>query len=206
MQTATLHLAGKTYNFYLNTHDNETIGAWFLFSDTYYRSQPFPPPATPSLESVQTAIRTKPTVLFFHGNAGTRASRFRVAHYQAFTARLEANVLAIDYRGFADSSGTPSEDGLAIDARTAWDWLVTNGAKDQDILIVGHSLGTSVAARLAGELSGEEVKYRGVMLMSPFSSIKALLNTYSILWFFPIMKPLSVVPGVPGVCIHSCAW
>lgn len=190
---------GKTLNLQLNTSDSETLGAWFVFSDAWYRSQPFPPPATPSLESVQAAVRDRPTILFFHGNAATRAFHVRVAHYQAYSARLNVNVLAVDYRGYADSTGRPSEDGLALDARAAWDWLVSHGTKGEDILIVGHSLGTAVIARLAGDLSAEGSDYRGVVMMSPFSSIESVLNTYSILGLFPIMRPLTVIPRAPGL-------
>ncbi|TFL02351.1 Alpha/Beta hydrolase protein [Pterulicium gracile] len=190
---------GKTLNLQLNTSDHETLGAWFVFSDHWYRSQPFPPPATPSLESVQTAVQNRPTILFFHGNAATRAFHVRVAHYQAYSARLNVNVLAIDYRGYADSTGRPSEDGLALDARAAWDWLLSHGTKAEDILIVGHSLGTAVSARLAGDLSAEGSRYRGVVMMSPFSSIESVLNTYSILGLFPVMRPLTVIPRAPGL-------
>lgn len=72
-----------------------------------------------------------------------RALPAHVAHYTAFPSRLNANVLAIDYRGFADSTGTPSEEGLLIDARAAWDWLLSKG----------HSLGTDVAAKVAAQLA-----------------------------------------------------
>ena len=36
------------------------------------------------------------------------------------------NVLAIDYRGFGNSEGSPTEDGLALDARAAWDYLMAH--------------------------------------------------------------------------------
>lgn len=71
------------------------------------------------------------------------------------SSRLNANVLVIDYRGFGDSEGTPSERGLQLDARTAWDWLIEHGAKEEDITIVGQSLGTGVSAGLAVELAEE---------------------------------------------------
>jgi len=79
---------------------------------------------------------------------------------------LAANVLAIDYRGFADSTGSPSEEGLTRDARAAWDWLVNNGAEQEDILIVGHSLGTGVAMQLGAELSLDKIQCRGIVLLS----------------------------------------
>ncbi|KAH7885140.1 Alpha/Beta hydrolase protein [Phlebopus sp. FC_14] len=185
---------GKTVNFKVTTGDNHTLGAWFILSDPIYHSIPFP--STPSIaeHTVPKALVSHPTILFFHGNAATRALPVRVRQYGAFTSRLQANVLAIDYRGFADSQGTPSEGGLAIDSRAAWDWLVSNGAKPDDILIVGHSLGTAVASSLAVALSEESVKFKGLVLMSPFSSLYSLVDTYSIFGLFPVMLPLTMVP------------
>ena len=156
--------ANKTLNFKIRTSDNETIGAWFILSDSYYRSLPTVP--SDVAVHVAKALKKRPTILFFHGNAATRAFNARILHYQALSSRLAANVLAIDYRGFADSTGTPSEEGLTRDARAAWDWLVDNGAEQEDILIVGHSLGTGVSMQLGAELSFNKIQCRGIVLLS----------------------------------------
>ncbi|KAG6837607.1 hypothetical protein H0H93_006128 [Arthromyces matolae] len=199
------HTANKTLNLHIKTADNETLGAWFILSDQYYQSLPEIPS---KLENhVPLALQRHPTVLFFHGNAATRALNARVQHYQAYSSRLAANVLAIDYRGFADSTGSPSEQGLVTDARAAWDWLVQKGAKENDILIVGHSLGTGVTSQLAAELSDEGIKPRGTVLLSPFSSIREVLNTYQFFGLIPLMKPLAMLPYIPDlitkVLIHK---
>jgi abhydrolase domain-containing protein 12 len=123
---------------------------------------------------------------------------YRVQCYKVFSSRLGANVLAIDYRGFGDSEGVPSESGLAKDAQAAWDWLIFNGANPEDILIVGHSLGTAVAAKLAVDLTTQGVTFKGVTLMSPFSSIRTLLEAYHFFGVLPLMKPLGLIPGAYG--------
>jgi abhydrolase domain-containing protein 12 len=41
------------------------------------------------------------------------------------------NVISIDYRGYGDSTGTPSEDGLLIDALTAWDYVHRHAAASE---------------------------------------------------------------------------
>lgn len=94
-------------------------------------------------------------MLFFHGNAANRAAAFRVQHCLRYAASFDANVLAIDYRGFGDSDGTPSQDGLVKDARAAWEWVRERGAKEEDVLLVGLSLGTGVVSGLAAELARE---------------------------------------------------
>lgn len=71
-----------------------------------------------------------------------------------------SNVVAIDYRGYADSTGVPSQAGLITDARTAWDWVaerISAGGNDaaDNIVVVGHSLGTGVTSALAGQLADE---------------------------------------------------
>ncbi|KAF8264732.1 Alpha/Beta hydrolase protein [Lactarius quietus] len=108
---------------------------------------------------IRSALRAHPTILFLHGTVGTRAMRVRVQHYLAFAARLRANVLAPDYRGFGDSTGTPSEEGVVLDARAAWDWLRARGAHPSSVLVVGSSLGTGVAVQFASALEEEAARF-----------------------------------------------
>jgi len=153
-----------------------------------------------------------------------------VEHYQAYATRLRANVLAPDYRGFADSSGTPSEEGLTVDARASWDWLRAHGAPPESVLIVGSSLGTGVAVQFASLLEEEVARARakarivnprvgsrhmriggengsltrgsavvherprGIVLLSPFSKLETLLDTYYILKLVPLFAPLRTIP------------
>ncbi|GBE85217.1 Protein bem46 [Sparassis crispa] len=184
--------AGKTLDFKLHTSDDVTLGAWFILSEPYYQSLRTSAPAplsTPSMDTIQSAMRAHPTVLYLHGAAGTRATAWRVQHFTSFTSRLQVNLLTIDYRGFADSEGSPSEDGLALDAYTAWTWLLDHGAKAEDILVVGHSLGTGVAGKLGSQLAKEGVRPRGIVLLAPFSSVTSLAETYNPMGY-PILQPL----------------
>ena len=101
----------------------------------------------------------------------------------------------IDYRGFADSTGSPSQEGTVQDAFAAWNWLLDYGAKPEDILVVGHSLGTGVATQFVSRLSQDPSagKPRGVVLLAPFSSFATLVETYS-LFHLPILQPLQMFP------------
>jgi len=211
--------AFKARNVYIHTADNETLGAWFIFADPFYaahKADLFSNPSS-SEEILRSALRTHPTILFLHGNGGTRALRSRVLHYQAFSARLRANVLVPDYRGFAESTGTPSEAGLTLDARAAWDWLLSRGAPPESVLIVGNSLGTGVAVQFVSTLQAEQQqpreednkegdkhrvkedsreKPRGVVLLAPFSNIETLLDTYYILGLVPLLAPFRMFPSI----------
>ncbi|RDB17974.1 Monoacylglycerol lipase ABHD12 [Hypsizygus marmoreus] len=191
----------KTLNLKIETPDKETLGAWFVLADSYYQSLPSIPSEVDTHVSV--ALKRNPTILFFHGNAATRAFHARILHYEAYSSRLSANVLAIDYRGFADSTGSPSEAGLVRDGRAAFDWLVAHGAKEEDILIVGHSLGTGVTSQLAAQLSDDGITPRGIVLLSPFSSIREVLNTYKIFGAIPLMRPIAMIPYAPQLITQA---
>ena len=187
--------ASKTLNLQLTTSDNVTLGAWFILSDAFYHSQPVQPTAETLPVLVPKALSAHPTVLFLHGNAGTRAVRFRAQLCATLSARLGANVLALDYRGFGDSEGSPSEAGVARDTWAAWDWLAAQGARAGDVVVMGHSLGTGIGAQFVHELEETGVHPRGLVLLAPFSNIRTLLDTYYILGMFPLMKPLELIPG-----------
>ncbi|KDR79360.1 hypothetical protein GALMADRAFT_243390 [Galerina marginata CBS 339.88] len=199
---------GKTVNLKVQSVDNTTLGAWFIFSDPFYRQLPYPPPPNsdfsfPQREHIGAALRKNPTILFLHGNTGTRAHPLRTVLYTAFTSRLNANVLAIDYRGFGDSEGHPTVEGVGMDARAGWDYLMSQGANPEDVLILGHSLGTAIAGLLAAELGREGIHPRGTVLMSPFSSVRQLIDQYYLFGCLPLLKPLSMIPLAPRLVTWS---
>lgn len=105
------------------------------------------------------------TLLFFHGNAGNishRGESIKIFHDAG------VNVFIIDYRGYGLSTGTPSENGVYEDARSAWQYLTdTKGIDASKILIFGRSLGGVVATQLASEVSAA-----GLIIESVFSSAK----------------------------------
>ena len=102
-------------------------------------------------------------LLFFHGNAGNishRRASLEVFH------RLGLNVLMIDYRGYGQSEGSPSEAGVYLDAAAAWSYLVDDKGFDANqVVIFGRSLGGAVAVDLASNVSA-----RGLILESTMSS------------------------------------
>ena len=71
-------------------------------------------------------------LLFFHGNAGNISHR---GESIAIFHRLGLNVFIIDYRGYGQSEGKPSEAGLYDDARTAWQYLTETKDFDKKNII-----------------------------------------------------------------------
>lgn len=88
------------------------------------------------------------TVLYFHGNAGNISGRLETIQ---LLHQLGLNVLIFDYRGYGRSEGKPTEEGTYRDATAVWNYLANhkNIAAD-NIVIMGRSLGGSIAAWLAG--------------------------------------------------------
>jgi fermentation-respiration switch protein FrsA (DUF1100 family) len=86
-------------------------------------------------------------VLYFHGNGGNLAGWAPVL---AGLHRRGFEVLALDYRGYGLSSGTPSERGLYVDAQ-AFVRRVAAELRNEDVPLVywGRSLGCAPAARAA---------------------------------------------------------
>ena len=87
------------------------------------------------------------TVLFLHGNAGNISHRLDSI---AIFHELGLDTFIIDYRGYGQSEGKPSEEGTYRDAEAAWQYLVTQRGKDPErIIMFGRSIGGGVAAWLA---------------------------------------------------------
>ena len=109
--------------------------------------------------------RARGTVLHCHGNAGNLGHRVELAQR---LHQLGVNVFLFDYRGYGQSAGWPSENGLARDARAAYEFVRAQyGDTEQPpLLLHGQSLGGAVAARLA-----LEKQVRGVILESAFTSV-----------------------------------
>lgn len=103
------------------------------------------------------------TVLFCHGNAGNNSHRLDTLE---LLHELGLNCLIVDYRGYGQSPGSPTEQGTLLDIKAGWDWLVNEQQKQpQRIMLFGRSLGGSVAAIVAGDV------YPGaVILESTFTS------------------------------------
>jgi fermentation-respiration switch protein FrsA (DUF1100 family) len=87
----------------------------------------------------------KPIVLFFHGNAEILA--WRVERFKELT-RDGGGLLAVSFRGYAGSTGSPSEAGLIADGEAAYTFAAARYAADR-IALWGYSLGSGVAVRLA---------------------------------------------------------
>lgn len=89
----------------------------------------------------------KPVVLYFHGNGGSLS--YRVNRFRALTED-GTGLVALSYRGYGGSTGSPSEEGILADARAAYEFAAARYPAGR-IAVFGESLGTGVAVALAAE-------------------------------------------------------
>lgn len=123
----------------LTTSDGEKLLAWYV-------------PPKPG----------KDLFIYFHGNGDTL--NWRVDRDRALVADGDG-LLALSYRGYEGSTGSPSEEGLHLDADAAYEFATTQASPDH-IVVWGHSLGTGVAVKMASER-----KIRALILEAPYTSI-----------------------------------
>ena len=103
----------------------------------------------------------RPVILYFHGNGDFLAGFF--GRFRDLIAD-GTGIVALSYRGYAGSSGQPSERGLLQDAATAYAFTTARYSADK-IVAWGFSLGTGVAVALAADQ-----RIGRLILEAPFTS------------------------------------
>jgi fermentation-respiration switch protein FrsA (DUF1100 family) len=116
-----------------------------------------------------------PVILYFHGNGDFLAGFF--GRFHALIAE-GAGVVALSYRGYAGSSGQPSEHGLLQDAAAVYAFTTARYRADQ-IVGWGFSLGTGVAVALAAERPMAKL-----ILEAPYTSTVDVAAAS--FWFVPV--------------------
>lgn len=108
-----------------------------------------------------------PWLLICHGNGGNISDAGRPLHYAGLRAE-GLNLFAFDYRGYGESEGTPGEEGLYLDAETAYRYLRDSlGVPAERIIIFGHSLGSAVAVELATRVPAAGLVLDGALTSVP---------------------------------------
>ena len=185
---------------YMDTSDGLRLHAWWIRPDE------------PSER------RQRATVVFFHANAGNMG--FRLDNIRQMYSDFKLNVFILSYRGYGNSTGTPTEAGILIDAETTWQHVTQRNDVDKGrILIFGRSLGGSVAIALAskhskpldsddavaGVGSGGGPYVSGLIVENTFTSISSLVNT-----LFPLLSPLKPLilrldwPAIQRIALVTC--
>jgi uncharacterized protein len=117
----------------------------------------------------------RPVILYFHGNGDFLAGFF--GRFRDLIAD-GTGVVALSYRGYAGSSGQPSERGLLQDAATAYAFTTARYSADK-IVAWGFSLGTGVAVALAADQ-----RIARLILEAPYTSAADI--GASMFWYMPV--------------------
>ena len=112
---------------YFSAADNSQLHGWFI-----------PAALRPS---------DAPVVIFLHGNAGNIGDRLeKILMFQ----KMGCSVFIFDYRGYGNSEGRPTEQGMYEDAQAAYDAVVARPDIPRDkVIVYGASLGGAAAVELA---------------------------------------------------------
>ncbi|MGB7346090.1 MAG: alpha/beta hydrolase [Pirellulaceae bacterium] len=94
--------------------------------------------------------KTRPTVLYFHGNGITAA--YESTFIAKLGRELDANVMAAEFRGYDALSGSPHEAGVIADAFAARDFVCQHcGIQSNSLILYGQSLGGGCAVAVAAD-------------------------------------------------------
>lgn len=160
--------AGRVRDIHLTAEDGIRLNGWHFVADE--------DPAgdggavgTPPHNEESDIPPDRPVVLYFSGNAANR--QWRVEECSVLTA-AGADVFLFDYRGYGDNAGSPSEEALAADARTVWNYAVhERNVPPERLFLYGESIGGGVAVRLASEMCDAGTPPGGLLTRSTFSSL-----------------------------------
>ena len=163
---------------FFQTSDNLKLNGWFI-----------PSPGA------------KFTILFCHANAGNISHRLEKIN---FFHQLGCNVFIFDYRGYGLSKGRPSEKGLYLDTKAAYEYLLSRSLQANWIIGYGESLGSVAIIDLACRN-----RLSALIVEGAFSSGKDMArNIYPFLpyWIFSLrLDSESKIKSikVPKLIIHS---
>lgn len=172
-----------TTNFYLTSEEGVTVGIWHTVpasrgDEAKGKSQHW----------FEGALSDdNPVIIYLHGNGGTRAVDHRVQLMKVLS-KAGFHVLSLDYRGYADSTGHPSEEGVTDDAVFLYEW-VKSRSRGNPVCLWGHSLGTGIATNAARKLQEKGKPADAVILEAPYTNIRDAGA------FHPFGKIYHIFPG-----------
>ena len=121
------------------------------------------------------ATKSENTIVVFHGNAGHighRVKKFKPFMDEGY------GLLLLEYRGYGENKGKPSESGLYIDGKAALDFLTNHNIPAHKIILYGESLGCGLAVKFSTENS-----FKATILEAPYTSIADVaIRQY---WYLP---------------------
>ncbi|XP_038612659.1 protein ABHD12B [Tachyglossus aculeatus] len=172
-----------TVNFYVRPEPGVTLGVWHTVPESRGEEA-----RGKDLRWYEAALRDgNPIIVYLHGSAENRASSHRVKLMKVLSEG-GFHVLAVDYRGFGDSTGNPTEEGLTTDAVYLYDWAKAH-SETTPVCLWGHSLGTGVATNAGKRLEESGRPAAAIILEAPFTNMRDAIVSH------PMLKMYHNLPG-----------
>ncbi|XP_040973379.1 alpha/beta hydrolase domain-containing protein 17B isoform X1 [Gossypium hirsutum] len=141
------------------------------------------------------------TLLYSHGNAADIGQMYEL--FIELSIHLRVNLMGYDdYSGYGQSSGKPSEQNTYADIEAAYKCLEESyGAKQENIILYGQSVGSGPTVDLASRLP----RLRAVVLHSPILSGLRVMYPVKRTYWFDIYKNIDKISMVksPVLIIHG---
>ncbi|XP_041904220.1 protein ABHD12B isoform X1 [Corvus kubaryi] len=187
-------LVSNTISLHLTTEPGVTVGIWH----TVPGSRGAEAQGKDQRWYEEALADAHPVIIYLHGNGGTRAASHRVQFLKTMGA-ADFHILALDYRGYGDSSGHPTESGFTTDVLALYDWAKARSG-NSSIVFWGHSLGTGIATNAVRKLQEERgVQADAVVLESPYTNIREAAAN------IPLTKIYRQFPGFEYLILDSLA-
>lgn len=183
---------------YFNAEDGTRLHGWFIPS---------------SVGPTENAIAT---VIHVHGNAGNMSAHWPLV---SWLPKRNINLFMFDYRGFGESKGTPSPQGLLDDTKSAMNYVRHRAGVDPErLVLLGQSLGgNNVLAAVghcmncANKQSGDRAGVRAIILDSTFLSYSTIASHkvpgsgYLLDDSYSADRNISSVAPIPLLILHGTA-
>ena len=160
-------------------------------------------------------VPNAPWLILFGANGFSTYQNQDILH--AIGGDQPVGLVNFAYRGYDGSGGTASQEALLRDARTTIEALQTKyGVRPEQLILIGQSLGSGIAADLAAHLSRQGTPPQRLIMISPYTSMRRVADeTIPILpvgWAWPdpydteaiiedVMAPVDLYHGEDDVLI-----
>ncbi|VDM11198.1 unnamed protein product [Wuchereria bancrofti] len=187
-----INSAGR--NFYLRGENGLRLGCWHILPSELAMNYRYSILNAREMELLMAAANNS-VIVYLHGNSFDRSQSTRCGLYNLL-ANMGFHVLALDYRGYGDSNGSPSENGLIEDAKEIFRYARSHSGSN-DIYLWGHSMGTAIATAAAMEFSEKGLPPAGLILESPFNNLSDVVTHH------PYAIPFRWLPWFKNMVLES---
>ncbi|XP_059373705.1 lysophosphatidylserine lipase ABHD12-like [Carassius carassius] len=183
-----------TINMYLTPEQGVRVGVWHTVPEHRWKEA-----QGKDLDWYEKALGDgSPIFIYLHGNGGNRSAQHRIGIANVLSA-VGYHVLVMDYRGFGDSNGEPTEAGLCTDVLHLYHWVKARSGNSL-VCVWGHSLGSGVASTTAVKLLEQGKEFNGIILEGAFLNARMETNKLTehpftwFYWKFPYIQYLLFNP------------